>query len=152
MQDAKKKEPEDTIGSGRLHYSQSSRQLQQEGSEEHNAPKRDHQQRLKLKAGDILEFWREPEDKETSGWRGPGKLVFIDHETGNLHVEWQGKVLICRVQDVRATLLSWCVYIATIHVDVNNDLAKLMEFAEQMVRKESIEPVSYTHLTLPTKA
>ena len=59
--------------------------------------------------GDTVEFWRAPENKEASGWKGPATVVHIDHETGIVHVKWQGRVLLCRPQDVRKSLLSWLV-------------------------------------------
>ena len=42
---------------------------------------------MNLKVGDAVELWRQPENKEASGWRGPGTLVYIDDENGALHAE-----------------------------------------------------------------
>ena len=56
------------------------------------------------KIGDTVEFFRATGNKEASGWRGPGTIVCIDPD-GTVHVKWQGSVLICRMQDVRPTLM-----------------------------------------------
>ena len=56
------------------------------------------------KVGDTVEFFRTPSHKEASGWRGPATIVLIE-EDGTTHVKWQGGTLICRMQDIRPTLI-----------------------------------------------
>ena len=34
-----------------------------------------------LEVDDTVEFWRAPEHKEDSGWKGPATVVHIDHES-----------------------------------------------------------------------
>ena len=56
-----------------------------------------------------------------------------------MHVEFQGRVLICRVQDVRKTLTSWLVYISNINHDVDLELMGLVKFAQEMQSRETIQ-------------
>ena len=48
---------------------------------------------VKIEPGEIVEFWREPENEESSGWRGPGKLVYIDNETGTCTLSFKAEFL-----------------------------------------------------------
>ena len=84
--------------------------------------------------GQIVEFYRDPPHKEASGWRGPGEIVHIDHERGCVHVKWQNRVLICRPQDVRASLMSWLVTTQSSIGASDRSLEYIMEFTEGMTR------------------
>ena len=66
-------------------------------------------ERLDLKRGDLVDIWRDPATKDLSGWRGPGTV--IDSPSGNaVDVRWQGRVLSCRIQDIRKSL-QYAVYL-----------------------------------------
>ena len=56
------------------------------------------------KVGDTVEFFRPTSSKEASGWRGPAIITHIEGD-GTTHVKWQGSNLICRMQDIRPTLI-----------------------------------------------
>lgn len=56
-----------------------------------------------LEVGEIIEFYREPAQKEHQGWRGPAEILKLEKD-GTVHVKWQGGSLICRLQDVRRAL------------------------------------------------
>ena len=53
--------------------------------------------------GDAVEFWRQPVNKDSSGWKGPAVVVAVDDEQGIIWVRWQGQCLLCRPADVRKT-------------------------------------------------
>ena len=56
------------------------------------------------KNGDLVDVFRAPPNKDMDGWRGPAKIVDASPETlsdGIVHVRWGGRVLICKLQDIR---------------------------------------------------
>eukprot|EP00975_Prorocentrum_lima_P000084 19411-Prorocentrum_lima.AAC.1 len=55
------------------------------------------------KVGDQIEFWKQPLNKDLSGWRGPATVVHVKPD-GNIHMEWQGNVLIRHCSHVRRAL------------------------------------------------
>jgi len=61
---------------------------------------------LELQLGDLVEFYRKPMAKDSCGWHGPAEVVNLASlKDGMLYVQWQGRVLAVRVQDVRRALL-----------------------------------------------
>ena len=59
-----------------------------------------HQYRV----GEEVEVYRQPAQKEMSGWRGPAEILKVEDD-GAIRVTWQGGSLLCRPQDVRRALL-----------------------------------------------
>lgn len=53
--------------------------------------------------GDKVDVWRSSGQKETPCWKGPATVERVD-EKGDVHVKWQGGMLICRPQDIRRAL------------------------------------------------
>lgn len=51
--------------------------------------------------GDLVDIWYEPHNKDTSGWRGPAQIPFINEGEGNTTVRFQGGTLDRRCQEVR---------------------------------------------------
>ena len=46
-------------------------------------------QSLNLQPGDLVEFYRDPPNKDISGWRGPGQVVSLDRaDEGIVEVRW----------------------------------------------------------------
>ena len=63
---------------------------------------------LELQTGDLVEFYRPPLTKDVSGWRGPATITDVTSlSDGIMSIRWQGRVLSCRVQDVRRALVYW---------------------------------------------
>ena len=61
---------------------------------------------LELKQGDMVEFFRKPMNKDTSGWHGPAEVINITSmQDGIIHVKWQGRVIAVRIQDARRALM-----------------------------------------------
>ena len=59
-------------------------------------------EQLDLQPRDLVDFWRHPTTKDESGWRGPARVV----ETGPpILLQWQGKSISVRPQDVRRALV-----------------------------------------------
>ena len=68
-----------------------------------------------LKPGDQIEFFRDPPNKEFTGWRGPAPVVSLDRiDDGIIEVRWQGRVIPCRVPDVRRAV-AWLVFLVSIY-------------------------------------
>ena len=61
---------------------------------------------LNLKNGDLVDFYRTPQNKDASGWIGPARVVDLtelDH--GMISVKWQGYIYKCQVRHVRPALV-----------------------------------------------
>ena len=58
------------------------------------------------KVGDAVDYWREPLNKDSSGWRGPSTVVDLSRlEHGRIGIRTStDQVLTCRLQDVRHSL------------------------------------------------
>ena len=58
-----------------------------------------------FRVGDLVEFYRPPSNKDTPGWHGPARVCdTTDASRGQVGVKWQGRVLTCRLQDMRYEL------------------------------------------------
>ena len=61
---------------------------------------------LQLQVGDQVDFYRQPATKDLSGWLGPATVVDLTQlSEGQVHVRFQGKIMACRVQDVRRAMI-----------------------------------------------
>ena len=58
-------------------------------------------ERQEYKVGDLVDLWYEPLNKDTSGWRGPGKVHSLQPNEGVVTVRYQGRSLDRRAQEVR---------------------------------------------------
>ena len=64
---------------------------------------------LRLEPGDVVEFWRKASTKDIEAWHGPAVVADVTSlRDGQISVRWQGRVLTCRLQDIRRAL----VYVA----------------------------------------
>ena len=62
-------------------------------------------QLLELQTGDLVDFFRKPISKDSTGWHGPAQIVDLSSlRDGIVHIKWQGRVLSARVQDIRSAL------------------------------------------------
>ena len=61
---------------------------------------------LKLNLGDLVDFYRTPQNKDASGWIGPATVVNLtDLASGRVDVKWQGYIYSCQVRDIRPALV-----------------------------------------------
>ena len=61
---------------------------------------------LQLEPGDIVESWRKASTKDLEAWHGPATVADTTSlRDGQLSVRWQGRILTCRLQDVRRALI-----------------------------------------------
>ena len=57
---------------------------------------------LQLQAGDAVDVFRSPAQKDLSGWRGPCEVISTRNITnGVIDIRWGGRTLTARVQDIR---------------------------------------------------
>ena len=64
---------------------------------------------LDLKVGDAVEFFRRATTKDAHSWFGPATVTDLTSILdGQIGIKWQGRLMICRTQDVRRALLFWC--------------------------------------------
>ena len=60
---------------------------------------------LELEPGDLVEFYRKASSKDIECWSGPATVVDITSiRDGLISIRWQGRVISCRIQDVRRAL------------------------------------------------
>ena len=58
-----------------------------------------------LKPGDHVDIFRQPSQKDQSGWRGPAEIINVNNiEDGLVEVRWGGRAMSCRIGDVRRAL------------------------------------------------
>ncbi|CAE7314416.1 RE2, partial [Symbiodinium necroappetens] len=61
---------------------------------------------LELSTGDQVEFFRTPSSKDLSGWAGPATVVDLQQlDQGQVGITFQGRYILCRVQDIRRALM-----------------------------------------------
>ena len=73
-------------------------------AEHHNS--RPSAQVKDIHIGELVEIFRQPPNKDATGWRGPAEV--IDNTTidqGNVTVRWAGRSMIVRLQDIRKCVL-----------------------------------------------
>ena len=84
---------------------------------------------LELANGDLVDFYREPISKDNSGWLGPATVIDLTQlKEGQLTVRWQGRAILCRVQDVRRALI-FCSFLSVHNAD--SPISVLMGAAER---------------------
>ena len=59
---------------------------------------------MDLKADEPVDIYRKPATKEMTGWRGPGRVVAQNPESGTAPVQWQGRNLIVHYPHLRRHL------------------------------------------------
>ena len=74
-----------------------------------HTPTRMAGEELELRVGEEVEYFRPPENKDASGWRGPATVVDLTRlEHGRIGIRTRAdNVISCRVQDIRRCLSSW---------------------------------------------
>ena len=61
---------------------------------------------LELSPGEQVDYWRQPATKDHSGWLGPASVVDVSTiPQGHVSIRFQGRVMLCRVQDIRRSLM-----------------------------------------------
>ena len=67
---------------------------------------------LNLQVGEQVEFYRKASTKDSQSWYGPATVVDLTSiRDGQLGLKWQGRLIICRTQDVRRALL-FCSFLS----------------------------------------
>ena len=63
-------------------------------------------ERLELKLGESIDFFRDPPNKDISGWRGPAVVTDLSGiSDGQVGLKWHGRSMTARLQDVRRSLV-----------------------------------------------
>ena len=62
-------------------------------------------EQLQLQVNDLVDIYRTPRTKDNTGWRGPCRVVSVSEEDGTINVQWGGRIIACRTQDVRKALM-----------------------------------------------
>ena len=61
---------------------------------------------LQIQVGHQVDVYRQPATKDLRGWLGPATVVDLTQlSEGQVHVRFQGKIMACRVQDVRRAMI-----------------------------------------------
>ena len=59
-----------------------------------------------LRIGELVEIYRQPPNKDVTGWRGPAEVIDnTSADQGNVTVRWAGRTMIVRLQDTRKCVL-----------------------------------------------
>ena len=56
---------------------------------------------LDFKPGELVDFYRPPRSKDTSGWHGPAAIVKSQPSRGQVTLKWRNETLVCKFGDVR---------------------------------------------------
>ena len=80
-----------------------------------HTPTRTSGEEMEYRVGESVEYFRPPENKDASGWRGPATIVDLTRlEHGRIGIRTRAdNVISCRVQDVRRCLYYWSNPITT---------------------------------------
>ena len=91
-------------------------------------------ERLELKLGDSIDFYRDPPNKDVSGWRGPCVVTDITSiSEGQVGFKWQGRNMTARVGDIRKALVLWSTFLLSHQGDaVQAPLEAMSDFVESM--------------------
>ena len=81
-------------------------------------------QSAELAVGDVVEFYRDPSQKEHQGWRGPAEILKVESD-GTTFVKWQGGSIICRPQDIRRALIYLALWASLYLADADSLIASL---------------------------
>ena len=61
---------------------------------------------MDLSVGDSVDFFREPPNKDMSGWSGPAEVCDLQQlRDGVISVRWHGRVINCSPRDVRRAIV-----------------------------------------------
>ena len=61
---------------------------------------------LDLRCGEPVDIFRQPQNKDLTGWRGPAQLVDVSTiPHGHVSVRWGGRTMSVRMQDLRRSVL-----------------------------------------------
>ena len=91
---------------------------------------------LELSPGDLVDFWRKPATKDESGWRGSARVVETG-EGGGATVQWQGRMLQVRTQDLRRALV-YAALMAFPAFEVQDPRDLIVAFAENLQRGQVV--------------
>ena len=114
-----------------------------------NSQTRPSGEQLEFELGSAVDYWRQPLNKETSGWRGPAKVVDLTRlEHGRVGIRTStDQVLTCRLQDLRHSLAYIsCELVA--FFDYSTPVASQSGIAQQLVQDYVDDMKSGAVLTL----
>ena len=76
-------------------------------------------ERSELTPGTLVDLWFEPTNKDVQGWRGPGKIMTVQADEGNVTIRYQGRSLDRRFAEVRPHL-PYLVFFSGLHSDLHS--------------------------------
>ena len=98
-----------------------------------NSKTRPASERLELSTGDLVDYRRPEANKDVSQWKGPAKVVDLSRQhEGDIVVDFQGRTISCRTQDVRRALLHFVFPSTATPGSVVSPIHELMHLAESM--------------------
>ncbi|CAE7553939.1 RE2 [Symbiodinium sp. CCMP2456] len=90
---------------------------------------------LELSAGDQVEFFRAPSNKDLSGWAGPATVVDLQQlDQGQVGITFQGRYILCRVQDIRRALM----FATFLSDEPHNTPSGLIRITAESLNKQSV--------------
>ena len=96
-------------------------------------PTRPSGEEMEFKVGDSVEYFREPSNKDISGWRGPATIVDMSRlESGRVGIRTStDQVLNCRTQDIRHRL----VYLAELSTEMSSQAGQAQQHLQQALEQ-----------------
>ena len=96
-------------------------------------PTRPSGEEMEFKVGDSVEYFREPSNKDISGWRGPATIVDMSRlESGRVGIRSStDQILNCRTQDIRHRL----VYLAELSTDMSSQAGQAQQQLQQALEQ-----------------
>ena len=94
-------------------------------------PTRPSGEEMEFKVGDRVEYFREPSNKDVSGWRGPATIVDMSRlESGRVGIRTSTDQ-ICRTQDIRHRL----VYLAELSTEMSSQAGQAQQQLQQALEQ-----------------
>ena len=95
---------------------------------------------LQFALGQSVDYWREPVNKDSSGWRGPAVIADLTRlEHGRIGIRTStDQVLTCRIQDVRPSIALWSEELAVFFGSAEDHIAPAgsqASYAQQYVQE-----------------
>ena len=99
-------------------------------------PTRPSGEEMEFKVGDSVEYFREPSNKDTSGWRGPATIVDMSRlESGRVGIRTNtDQILNCRTQDIRHRL----TYLAELSTELSSQAGQAQQQLQQALEQLSV--------------
>ena len=96
-------------------------------------PTRPSGEEMEFKVGDSVEYFREPSNKDISGWRGPATIVDMSRlESRRVGIRTNtDQILNCRTQDIRHRL----VYLAELSTEMSSQAGQAQQQLQQALEQ-----------------